>query len=176
MRCRGQLIEAFTAELGIPRRILGQMTWRRHDLDQGLEADECYYILNQPVVSRRVEVDLERDPPPDLALEVVVSHGDVNKMTLYAASGVPEVWYWDDGDLQVCELQESCYVPREMSSNLPMLRVKDLERFLDPLTALDESGCFIKRHTSKTGAECRKANRFNLLLFDLVVSMNCEQR
>lgn len=135
----GQLIEAFTAELRIPRRSLGEMTWQRRDLDKGLEADECYYILNQPLVSRRVEVDLERDPPPDLALEVVVSHGDVNKMAIYAALGVPEVWYWEDGDLQAYELEEGHYVEREMSPNLPRLRVKDLEQFLDPLQALDES-------------------------------------
>ncbi|MGH7193405.1 MAG: Uma2 family endonuclease, partial [Candidatus Saccharimonadales bacterium] len=99
----------------------------------------CYYILNQPLVSRRVEVDLERDPPPDLALEVVVSHGDVNKMTIYAALGVPEVWYWEDGELQAFELENGRYVLRETSLNLPMLRVKDLEQFLDPLQALDES-------------------------------------
>ncbi|MGH7139846.1 MAG: Uma2 family endonuclease, partial [Pirellulales bacterium] len=90
----GQLIETFTAELNIPRRSFGETTWRRREIDKGLEADECYYILNQPLVSQRVEVDLLRDPPPDLALEVVVSHGDVDKMDIYAALGVPEVWHW----------------------------------------------------------------------------------
>ena len=135
----GQLIEAFTAELNIPRRSFGETTWRRREIDKGLEADECYYILNQPLVSRRVEVDLIRDPPPDLALDVVFSHGDVNKMDIYASLGVPEVWQWADGDLQAYELVEGRYVPRETSLNLPMLRVKDVEEFLDPVQALDES-------------------------------------
>lgn len=138
-RLIGQLIEAFTAELNIPRRSLSAMTWRRRDLDKGLEADECYYILSHPRVCRRVEVDLVHDPPPDLALEVVVSHGMVEKMAIYAALGVPEVWHWEDGDLQSLALDEGRYVPCEMSVNLPMLRVKDLEEFLDPQQALDES-------------------------------------
>lgn len=90
-------------------------------------------------MSQRVEVDLARDPPPDLALEVVVSHGDVNKMAIYAALGVPEVWYWEDGDLQAYGLEEGRYVLRETSRNMPMLRVKDFEQFLDPYQALDES-------------------------------------
>lgn len=138
-RLIGQLIEAFTAEMGIARRSFSAMTWRRREIDQGLEADECYYILSQPLVSQRVEVDLLSDPPPDLALEVVVSHGDVDKLKIYAALGVPEVWYWEDGDLQSFQLEAGRYVPREMSLNLPLLRVKDFEPFLDPAQALDES-------------------------------------
>ncbi|MGH7137947.1 MAG: Uma2 family endonuclease, partial [Pirellulales bacterium] len=135
----GRLIEAFTAELNIPLRSFGETTWRRREIDKGLEADECYYIVNQTLVSRRVEVDLLRDPPPDLALEVVVSHGDVDKMAIYAALGVPEVWHWEDDNLQAYALEQGRYVPRETSVNLPILRVKDLDEFLDPGQALDES-------------------------------------
>jgi Uma2 family endonuclease len=135
----GRLIEAFTAELNIPIRSLSATTWRRRDLDKGLEADECYYIRNQHRVCRRIEVDLECDPAPDLALEVVVSHGDVDKMAIYAALGVPEVWHWEDGELQARVLDGGRYIPCEMSYNLPMLRIKDLEEFLDAGQALDES-------------------------------------
>jgi Uma2 family endonuclease len=138
-RLIGRLVETFTAELNIPLRSFSAMTWRRREMDKGLEADECYYILNQPRVSQRVEIDLLHDPPPDLALEVVVSHSDVDKMAIYASLGVPEVWYWEDGDLQAYELVEGSYVPRDASLNLPMLRVKELEEFLDPVQALDES-------------------------------------
>jgi Uma2 family endonuclease len=136
----GQLIEAFTAELNIPRRSFGSTTWRRSDLFKGLEADECYYIRNHRLVSRRAEVELGREPPPDLAIEVVVHHGDIDKMAIYAALGIGEVWYWHDGELQTRVLDErGQYVPCEMSYNLPMLRVKDLEQFLDVDLALDES-------------------------------------
>lgn len=138
-RLIGQLIEAFTAELNIPRRSFSATTWKRRDIDKGLEADECYYIHSHELVSSRPEVDLAEDPPPDLALEVIFTHDDVNKMAIYAALGVPEVWRWEDGELQSLRLGEGQYTACEMSFNLPMLRVKDLEEFLDPMLALDES-------------------------------------
>jgi Uma2 family endonuclease len=37
-------------------------------------------------------VDLRFDPPPDLALEVVVTHRALDRMTIYARLRVPEVW------------------------------------------------------------------------------------
>jgi Uma2 family endonuclease len=136
----GQLVEAFTTELNIPRRSFGSTTWRKSDLFKGLEADECYYIRNHRLVSRRALVELGREPPPDLAIEVVVHHGDVDKMAIYAALGIGEVWHWHDGELQAHVLgDDGQYVSREMSWNLPMLRVKDLEPFLDVEQALDES-------------------------------------
>ena len=136
----GQLIEAFTAELNIPRRSFGSTTWRRSELFKGLEADECYYIRNHRLVSQRARVELGREPPPDLAIEVIVHHGDVDKMAIYAALGISEVWVWHDGDLRALVLDESGqYIPSEMSFNLPMLRVKELEQFLDVELALDES-------------------------------------
>jgi Uma2 family endonuclease len=135
-----QLVEAFTAELNIPRRSLGSTTWRRQDLYKGLEADECYYIRNHSLVSRRAQVELGHEPPPDLAIEVIVRHGDVNKMAIYAALGVGEVWNWRNGKLQAYVLDENGkYRPSEMSWNLPSLRVKDLEQFLIVEQALDES-------------------------------------
>lgn len=135
----GQLVEAFTTELNIPRRSFGSTTWRKNELFKGLEADECYYIRNHRLVSLRAEVELGREPPPDLAIEVVVHHGDVNKMAIYAALGIGEVWYWHNGELLAYVLEGGQYVAREMSWNLPMLRVKELERFLDVELALDES-------------------------------------
>src|SRR5690242_142332 len=40
----GRLVEALTEELAIPSISLGSATWRRADLDRGLEADECFYL------------------------------------------------------------------------------------------------------------------------------------
>lgn len=106
-----QLVEAFTAELGIPHRSLRSTTWRRSDLSKGLEADECYYIRNHRLVSLRARVELGREPPPDLAIEVVVHHGDVDKMPIYAALGVSEVWVWHDGELQAHVLENDHMSP-----------------------------------------------------------------
>jgi len=34
-------------------------------------------------------------PPPDLVVEVAITHTDIDKRSLYAAMGVPEFWRYD---------------------------------------------------------------------------------
>jgi Uma2 family endonuclease len=135
----GQLIEAFTEEMGIRRRSLGSTTWKSAELAKGLEADECYYILNHHRVFQRRAIDLSVDPPPDLAVETEVSRSVVARLRIYAALGVPEIWRWRKKGLTAYSLEsDRKYVEREFSLNLPMLRVKDLEPFLDFELTADE--------------------------------------
>ncbi|HEX7448513.1 MAG TPA: CHC2 zinc finger domain-containing protein [Pirellulales bacterium] len=49
-RLIGRMIEAITEELRIPVRSLSATTWRRRDIDKGLEADECYFIRSHPKI------------------------------------------------------------------------------------------------------------------------------
>lgn len=136
----GQMIEAFTEELGIPRRSLRSTTWNRRNLGKGCEADECYYILNHHRVCDRMEVDLTVDPPPDLVVETEVSRSAVSKLRIYSALDVPEIWRWRRKGLDAFSLgADGKYVGREFSLNLPMLRVNELEQFLDFRLAADES-------------------------------------
>jgi Uma2 family endonuclease len=135
-----EMFKAFTAELRIPRRSLGSTTWRSEELAKGLEADACFYILNHHRVRQRREVDLARDPPPDLAIEAEISRSVVSRLGIYAALGVPEIWRWNNSGLVALSLDaERRYIEREFSLNLPMLRVKDLEPFLDFERSVDES-------------------------------------
>lgn len=135
-----QMIEAFTAELAIPRRSLRSTTWKRRELGKGCEADECYYILNHQRVKGRLDVDLSADPPPDLVVETEVSRSAVQRMRIYSALGVPEIWRWRNKEITAYSLgPKGRYIERDFSLNLPMLRVRDLEPFLDFELAADES-------------------------------------
>lgn len=139
-RLVGQMIEAYTEELSIPRRSLSATTWRRREIEKGLEADECYYVLSHPRIRMRRRIDLAVDPPPDLALEVDLRPSEVDKARIYAALGVPEIWRWENDGLQAYSLEANGqYARREFSLNLPRLRVKDLEQFIDFEQASDES-------------------------------------
>jgi Uma2 family endonuclease len=139
-RLVGRMIEAFTEEMNVPCRSLSDTTWKRPELAKGLEADECYYILNHHRVCRRLQVDLAVDPPPDLAIEIEVSRSMTSRVGIYAALGVPELWRWNKSALTAYSLgADGKYAEREFSLNLPLLRVKELEPFLDFELAADET-------------------------------------
>lgn len=112
----GQLIEALAAERGLHISAYGSTTWKRQDLARGLEADECYYIQRAETMRGKVDIDLTRDPPPDLALEIEVTHLALDKPAVYAALGVPELWRYDGQRLEVLHLQPNgTYAPRQSS-------------------------------------------------------------
>jgi Uma2 family endonuclease len=71
---------------------LGATTWKRKALLKGIEADECYYIQSVASIAGKEEIDLGVDPPPDLAIEVEVSNSAIDKLAVYAALRVPEIW------------------------------------------------------------------------------------
>lgn len=77
--------------------------------------------------------------PPDLVVETEISRSAVSRMSIYPALGVPEIWRWRKTGLTAYSLEGKKYVERELSLNLPMLRVKDLEPFLDFELASDEA-------------------------------------
>ena len=75
--------------LRIPTFALGQMTWRRRKQEVAVEGDQTYYIANEALV-RGKKIDLRVDPPPDLAIEVVVTNKADHALEVYARLGVPK--------------------------------------------------------------------------------------
>jgi Uma2 family endonuclease len=133
------MIEFLALELNIPIRSLGSTTWRRQGASAGREADECYYVQNEPKVGGRLELDLLRDPPPDLALEVDVTHHPLDRDAIYAALRVPELWHYDGNHLNCLLLgSDGQYHPAANSVAFPFLRPGDLARFIRMLPAHNE--------------------------------------
>ncbi|HQU43965.1 MAG: hypothetical protein B7Z74_06455 [Deltaproteobacteria bacterium 21-66-5] len=127
----GRVIEMFTEELDIPLQSGGSTTWRKEDLDRGLEADECYYIQHEPQICDRDLIDLSVDPPPDLAVEVEISRSLLEKFAVYAALRVPEIWRYDGDSLRVFLLQsDGSYSESNHSLNLPQLAPQQVAHFL----------------------------------------------
>lgn len=139
-RLVGRLIEAFTEELGIKIQSVSSTTLNREDLRQGVEGDECYYVANEPTVRNREEIDLQRDPPPDLVVEVEVSRRILGRIPIYAAMGIGELWRYDGETLRVCQLQkDGQYLETGKSQVFPTLPVKELARFLAGRGRTDET-------------------------------------
>ena len=86
-----RLLETMALELDIELECYGSTTWKRRGVKRGLEADECYYVRNAAKVQNK-EINLESDPPPDLALEVDVRRNALDRASIYAALKIPELW------------------------------------------------------------------------------------
>jgi Uma2 family endonuclease len=135
----GRLIEALTEELEIDIYSSGSMTFQREDLLRGLEPDECYWIEHEPVVRGREDIDLEKDPPPDLAVEIEISRSVLDRMSIYAALGVPEVWRWDGESLTFNLLtKRGAYRQSDRSKAFPFFPLAEFAPFLEP-TRLSET-------------------------------------
>lgn len=135
-----RMLEAFTEELNIRIRSLGETTWKDPGQKYGLEADECYYIENESRVRDLDEIDPKRDPPPDVAIEVERSRSVIRKLPLYAELGIPEVWRFDGRAVHILLLSaEAKYTESARSRNLPALPIAELNRFLKERATLDET-------------------------------------
>ncbi|MGC1396783.1 MAG: Uma2 family endonuclease [Coleofasciculaceae cyanobacterium] len=109
------LVKALLEELDIEFCTLGSTTFKNELMSQGIEPDDCFYIQNEAAVRGKNRLDLTVDPPPDLALEI-----DVTSRThpsIYEALGVPELWQFDNGKLQINMLQDGKYIKSENSPN-----------------------------------------------------------
>jgi len=134
-----RLIWAFTEERGIAVASYGMTTFRREDVEKGLEPDDCFYIANEPRMRGRDNIDLATDPPPDLAIEVDVSRSAMDRQGIYEALRVPEVWRWADERLTVFVLATSGrYEVSAHSRALPGLSPGGIERFVRMRQSTDE--------------------------------------
>lgn len=136
----GFLAVTLTEEFGLPRKAGGSVTLRRRRRQRGLEPDRCYWIANEPRVRGKRRLDLRVDPPPDLAIEVDATHSSLDRMKIYAALGVPEVWRVDGGVLTFQVLQpRRRYISSPTSLSFPQVTPADLMRFLQMRATLDEN-------------------------------------
>ena len=127
----GRLIEILTFELRMPLKACGMTTFRRQDLERGLEPDTCFYIRNAASLKGKKKIDLSRDPPPDLAIEVDIFRSSLDRMAIYAALGVPEVWRFDGETLHVYQLAlDRVYKPCRRSPTFPFLPLAKITYFL----------------------------------------------
>src|SRR5438105_6077278 len=87
-------------------RTLGSFTHQREDLERGFEPDKCFYLANLAAIKGKKEIDLTKDPPPDLSIEVDVAHSSLNRMGIFAAFGIPEIWRFDGKTIKVYVLKD----------------------------------------------------------------------
>jgi Uma2 family endonuclease len=135
----GCFVVVLTEELDLPRRAGRCVTLRRKRKRRGLEPDNCYWIASAPRLQGKTHLDLRTDPPPDLAIEVEVTHRALDRMSIYAALGVPEVWRLSDKGLTFHILENTVYQVRPNSLSFPQLASADLVGFLAQIGQADDT-------------------------------------
>jgi Uma2 family endonuclease len=130
-------IEAIADELEIEVRKLGSLTLDREDLARAVEPDSCFYIQNEATVRGR-KLNLPSDPPPDLVIESDYTNSSVNKQSIYAALGVPEVWRYTNQTLLVYLRVDSGYEQGSNSLAFPFLPVSEIGHFIEQSKTLGQ--------------------------------------
>jgi Uma2 family endonuclease len=109
----------------------GALTLEREDLTRAVEPDTCFYIQNESRVRGLEEIKLPDNPPPDLAVESDYTSSSLNKFTIYASLGVPELWRYRNKTLQVYRLVEGKYEQYTQSPTFPFLPIVEVPGFIE---------------------------------------------
>ncbi len=115
------LLKILLEELDLPWESLGSPTFKKQSMKAGIEPDDCFYIKNCQAMIGKKRLDLEIDPPPDLAIEVDLT--SPTQISAYEALGVPEIWRYKNSKLAIFVLAEGQYIESSISLNFPGLQV-----------------------------------------------------
>jgi len=131
------LIEFYLIKKRIQHTPMGSTTIRNKLKKAGAEPDECYCIGEEKNI-------------PDLAIEVIITSGSIDKLETYRRLGVAEVWLWEINHLKLYHLREETpsvflsnhgYEQINSSELLPELDISLLEQcalISDQIQAIDE--------------------------------------
>jgi Uma2 family endonuclease len=88
----GALLELYLLAAGFNFSPTGSMTLESESGLVKREADKSYRLT-------------EGQKTPDLAIEIVFSSGGINKLEAYKRLKILEVWFWEDGVLEIYHLR-----------------------------------------------------------------------
>lgn len=107
----------------------GSTTFRHEGLGRGFEPDASFYVANAVRVRELRHIDLGSAPPPDLVIEIDTTRSSLDKLQIYAALRVPEVWRHRGDRVHVDRLAGSAYEEVEESLVIPGLTSGRLTAF-----------------------------------------------
>lgn len=137
------LIQTLAEEMAVPIKSYGSTTYRGAEVERGIEPDESFYTQQLARMRGIRRIDLKRDPPPDLVLEVDITHSAKNRLDIYAKIGVPEVWCFDGEALRVYHLVGGVHEECERSPTFPTIPLQELLRFV-LLSETEDDGAVLR--------------------------------
>ncbi len=138
----GAFVEMSCRLLKLPRKSIGSTTMKKKAWRRGLEPDEGFYMGVDSVrqMKSRRRFDPERDPPPDLIVEVDITSSSQDRMHFYRRLRVPEVWRFSNEVVEFFALATSGrYRKITRSRVFPFLKAADLTRFVAKRDDIDDT-------------------------------------
>lgn len=136
-RLLAKIIVALTEELGISLREMGSATVDRADLNRGIEPDSSFYIQNANQITG-LNPTIPNNLPPDLAIEVDITNSSSNKLSIYQALGIPELWVFQQEMVSIQILSDSHYVERSHSRTFPNVTSAQINQWIQLLETADD--------------------------------------
>lgn len=121
--------------LEIDYRGAASTTFRRQKKQKGFEGDSSFYFKNANIVRAKKEIDLNIDPPPELVIEIDITHGSLPKFPIFSALGIEEVWLFDGENVIFYRLEDEEY--KQVAESICLFGVKS-ETVTELLFAAEE--------------------------------------
>jgi Uma2 family endonuclease len=141
----GDMVKILLEELDLDNECFGSSTFKRQEMLKAIEPDDCFYIENFARMIGKDRLDLTIDPPPDLAIEVDIT--SKTGLDAYQSLGVPELWRFENGRLQISLLKDGRYQAADSSPHFPNFPI---------IEGISE---FLKRSQSEGRSQALKAFR-----------------
>ncbi|MDY6783723.1 MAG: Uma2 family endonuclease [Cyanobacteriota bacterium] len=120
----GDMVKILLEARQVAFESLGSTTLKNERMTQAVEPDACFYIQHQAAVIGKNRLDMNVDPPPDLAIEIDLTSR--TQLDNYRMLGVPELWRYRQQALQIHVLQGGQYVESDSSLAFPGLPIIEL--------------------------------------------------
>ncbi|MTJ14221.1 Uma2 family endonuclease [Anabaena sp. UHCC 0187] len=127
----GFLLELYSCEIGINLIPVGSATRRAKEKSASFEPDESYYIG-------------EKKENPDLAIEINITSGSIDKLEKYKRFNITEVWFWENNKLYLYHLKNDNYEQINQSELLADLDIDLLMNCVLMPSIIDARTAFIK--------------------------------
>lgn len=112
------IIKAVAEALALDFVPAGSTTFKREDVERGFEPDGSFYLQHAAAIQGHTTIDLDADPPPDVIIEIDLSHPSLDKFPIYAALGVPEIWRYVGQQVSIYRLADGDYQAVDVSAAL----------------------------------------------------------
>ena len=130
-----ELVTEIARVLEIDYETAGSTTFRKEKKKKGFEGDSTFYFENAELVRAKKEIDLSKDPPPELVIEIDITHGSLPRFPIFAGIGIKEIWRFDGEDVKIYRLENENY--KQVSESVCLQGIKS-EIVTDLLFAAQE--------------------------------------